>query len=134
MRDYKFRGMTKEGKLVYGGLIFDPQNAFAHIVDYSHIVVEAKDGFPPVYDCIEVIPESVDQLTGLPDKNGKEIYHKDILDWDGNRFVIEWDNDSGMYYGKPFDSNKERGILSGCAFNKCIKIGNIYENPELIVE
>ena len=71
------------------------------------------------------------QFTGLKDKGGKENYHKDILDWDGNRFVVEWDDDSGMWYGKPMAGNKERGVLAGLAFSNTLNIGNVHEHPEL---
>jgi len=74
------------------------------------------------------------QYTGLKDKGGKENYHKDILDWDGNRFVVEWDDDSGMWYGKPMAGNKERGVLAGLAFSNTLNIGNVHSNPELLEE
>ena len=81
--------------------------------------------------CKKLIPMF---YTGPKDKNGKENFHKDILDWDGNRFVVEWDDDNGMWYGKPIMGNIERGTLAGLAFGNTLNVGNIHENPELLGE
>ena len=70
------------------------------------------------------------QFTGLHDKNGKEIYEGDILDFDerewGGRFkpeVIWMENIIGdwNYCGSLSDVREWRKV-----------IGNIYENPELL--
>ena len=78
------------------------------------------------------------QFTGLLDKNGKEGYHKNITeDKDGDRYLVEWDNERGVLYLK--------GIGIGClgvyiddlelvAIKEQTIIGNATENPELLKE
>jgi formylmethanofuran dehydrogenase subunit C len=61
------------------------------------------------------------QFTGVKDKNGKEIYEGDILNFDG---LVEFKNGSFIVNGwEP---------LGEMATEKQEIIGNIYENPELL--
>lgn len=67
------------------------------------------------------------QFTGLHDKNGREIYEGDILEYiTGAPVVVEWVSDEGC-----FDFSQGADSLRGWHGEYEI-IGNKFENPELL--
>ena len=93
--------------------------------------------FPEQYDVM--------QFTGLFDKNGKEIYEDDILEFNvcsetiDNIYITREIVSYSRYEIIPFSGIRNKCNWDGCCGCKCpigegIVIGNIYENPELISE
>lgn len=77
------------------------------------------------------------QYTGLKDKNGKEIYEGDIVEW---KYLKTWHKNEVRWVGGGFvvttsgfkdDLNEPQDLLL-VSILSCEIIGNIYENPELL--
>jgi hypothetical protein len=68
------------------------------------------------------------QFTGLKDKNGKDIYHHDIIDTESGRFTVVWDADAAAFRYHDTQGNSE----SPLNYDHLEVIGNVYENPELL--
>jgi hypothetical protein len=76
------------------------------------------------------------QYTGLHDKNGKEIYEGDVIDF-GRTYLysrtekVEWLEGAAGF--SPFtDDDEAEGQAIYPEPCQCEVIGNIYENPELL--
>lgn len=140
-RIIKFRGRNKKtGAWVYGspGFVeYDGISAACILVGFDH---NPTTGFtaPDNFFFVEVIPETVGQLTGLLDKNGRDVYEGDILAhlsgrlmpwlitfYDG-AFVVQ-----NIMEGRPMHLSDIYPFNQSSAREREI-IGNIYEHPELL--
>lgn len=73
---------------------------------------------------------SLMQYTGFKDKNGKEIYEGDIVEYYDRDWKVMYDMEFGGYMlVRPGDSYEN---FQYDANQRMEVIGNIYENPELI--
>lgn len=128
MREIKFRAWDKQFQIITKVL----PDGYKFTFDGKVILLDHRG---------KEIGESQDfilmQYTGLKDKNGKEIYEGDIVDYelvDGNKiFEIKYREDMAKFVadGKDFHA---WGLNQGDVSERTEIIGNIYENPELLGE
>lgn len=143
MREILFRGQIRRygqfvflngdkvpGKWVYGGI-------FQGSGDFSVIYGGEKEDFTgadlakfPVYS------DTVGQFTGLTDMNGRRIFEGDLITLYRNKEVgvIEWCKDDARFHlcygGSDIPESYGFDVISG---HECEVIGNIYDNPELMI-
>ena len=126
MRDILFRGKrVNNGSWVEG----------------YYSIFAGKDEIRPITDLFHaftVIPESVGQFIGLPDKNGVKIFDGDVLEnEDGDEVcntLIFWDKDLSSWSDcRDFDGDSFK-IHNGDMLwvLDCEVIGNIFDSPDLI--
>jgi len=124
MREIKFRAWDKENKRMTPSF---------SLTTFSYAVFGVVDH--------QLYNYNIMQFTGLLDKNGKEIYEFDLLQFDwfyigdskekGGIGIVKYEDDGfglyrkdGDYIGTIFDMIKNNGA---------IVIGNIFENPDLLI-
>ena len=77
------------------------------------------------------------QSTGLLDKNGKEIFESDIVEWEHKdtgqlvRGIVKYDTELG-FWGMTDVRFNDLTAIGYLANQKVTVLGNIYENPELV--
>jgi uncharacterized phage protein (TIGR01671 family) len=132
MRTIKFRAWDINNKvMIHDGIILDMSDCSRHSVMASF-----------AYENPETI--ILMQFTGLLDKNGKEIYEGDILVtsnddpeydlWDAEMYgptIAEWDAVGLGWTGASWCWDDSDESVFAKKFIEVI--GNVYENPELMV-
>ena len=134
LRTLKFRGYNKKrGIWLYGNYIL---NRGAHFIAPQ----EFADG--KTWEDYEVEEESIGQFTGLTDKNGKEIYEGDIVQWGDSEHkikqVVEFRNGAfGYVYDTigsfvPYAANTNFDFAALGTDKRFEIVNNIHDNPDLI--
>lgn len=134
MREIKFRGISDD-EWVYGMLLKTEEDDFGEHgnehFDYLIQTEEDKEFERAKYYITD--NETIGQLTGLHDKNGKEIYEGDIVEITRpcilERGEVKFIN--GCFVIKSKDTLL---MLYQCEINnfKLKVIGNIFDNPDLL--
>ena len=131
----KFRVWIKtEKRMVFSDDILDIDYENKEIVTQQ---VYFENGLPDdrdiyCYDFDEIV---LMQSTGLKDKNDKEIFEGDILDYKGRKALVRWHGSYASFIYRFVDELQKRNTEWKplyLAYMKCEIIGNIYENPELL--
>lgn len=134
MRTIKFRAWhPDEGNMYYF-------NCFKEITDWQADDFYRADNTDDA--CVDFM-----QFTGLHDKNGKEIYEGDIIEFSYDMFIGNFDTfvakgkivfEEGAFYVEVFENERttedEAYLLYSINLDTIEVIGNIYENKELLNE
>lgn len=127
----KFRAWVKEDK--------EMLPVYAIVYDNKTVWVEEPDDEDPS-GCLEFDDVILMQSTGLKDKNGKEIFEGDVVQYQNTKVpsansegVIRYFDNWAMF-GIDIEHNEPRALFfSGLADHISLEVvGNIYENPELL--
>ena len=131
----KYRAWIKEEKRM-----FFSDDILAIDYENEEIVTQQvyfENGLPDdrfIY-CYKTDEIELMQSTGLRDKNGKEIFEGDILDYKGRKALVRWHGSYASFIYRFVDELQNRKTEWKplyLAYMKCEIIGNIYENPEFL--
>lgn len=119
MRPIKFRG-----QLVLGGDLIN--------FGLDEIRGKEKNGTITLAGGYVVAEESIQQFTGLLDKNRKEIYEGDVVKLQSMQGIYEVVFEDAGFYAKGNEENLGLGVWYK---NERIElVGNIYENGDILHE
>lgn len=113
-------------------------------IDFRNKFIEYT--YSPYNDSNRVVSEFLDfcdvvlmQSTGLFDKNGKEIFESDIVEWEHKdtgqlvRGIVKYDTELG-FWGMTDVRFNDLTAIGYLANEKVTVLGNIYKNKELVEE
>lgn len=80
----------------------------------------------------QIIPETKGEFTGLTDKNGTKIFEGDIVQLDSMRYAVEWRTDGWIF--RCIEPKTWSSPYFGSHAQSAKVIGNIHDNPEMLIE
>lgn len=129
MREIKFRAWTEESKKMFDVTAIEFKDcylrSFIHREETAGLLVGPGDnGEQENWESSPILM----QFTGLKDKNGKEIYERDVVQKkDGKLFEVKYE--FGYFF--PLVELEFNPDTWGSLMEWEV-IGNVYENPELL--
>ena len=129
MREIKFRAMRNNGKWVIGNYVHHFISYFDTIERHS-IFLSKSENDNGGHWVEDIITKTIGQFTGLYDKDGKEIYEGDILDFNGLTVEVRFVRGVFAFLA---NGDLDEELCGDCRTDLFAKvIGNIHENPELL--
>lgn len=124
MKEIKYRAFDKIMEKMYEVGCIDFAKGLVQLTE----VIDGKHYGRGLIDieCVALL-----QYTGIKDKNGKEIVHKDIVKSDDDCiYTVEWHNEYAMFYYKDeYNCEEYDKSMDTEGFEV---IGNVYENSDLL--
>ncbi|HEX9649986.1 MAG TPA: YopX family protein [Cyclobacteriaceae bacterium] len=119
--ELKFKVWNKVKKKMYisGSLSFSSER-------HSFVVFADKEMGLFKDDDIEIL-----QFTGQKDMNNREVYQRDIVEIEGKRFIVIWDNNRGGWSYTDVERKMISHTFGRSEANNSKVIGNEFETPEL---
>ena len=105
------------------------------ITESGQVVVVEQEFVTSPPDYVFVNHLVIMQSTGIKDKNGKEIFEGDIVDYKGRKAIIKWHGSYASFIYRFVDEMQERASEWDplfLAYHHFEIIGNVYENKEFL--
>ena len=105
------------------------------ITESGQVVVVEQEFVTSPPDYVFVDHLVIMQSTGIKDKNGKEIFEGDIVDYKGRKAIIKWHGSYASFIYRFVDKMQERVSEWDplfLAYHHFEIIGNVYENKEFL--
>lgn len=121
--ELKFKAFNKVTRKAYrsGTLSFSTERHSFILFTEMKEVGDYKD------DDVEIM-----QYIGQKDAENKELYQRDIVEMEGNRYVIVWDNNRGGWSVTDVERRLTMKSFGRTEANQCNVIGNEFETPDLM--
>lgn len=79
------------------------------------------------FECFDIDIDTLSEYTSLTDKNGTRIFEGDIVEYEGERYSINY-----LTRYARFSAVKPKTVFCVFAYQCGEVIGNIHDNPELL--
>lgn len=126
-RKILFRGKRINDRWVYGSLVVSEN------IDPA-IYYEVGKGLINQFDWCYVKNGTIGQYTGLKDKEGNKIFEGDIIESDGCKHIVKYDDNLASFCSVSVKYPEYSCGINQQWINECgkIVIGNVTDNPELL--
>ena len=107
-------------------------------VEGYRVELPQEKGAEPLYLIIgidgqynRVDPKTYGECTGSPDKNGKPIFEGDIVEYDNEKFIVQFIEGFATFDLRSANNMRHAPRFTSTTIPRMSVVGNIYDNPEL---